>query len=120
MIEEKLSRLTPRQREEVENFIDFLMTRDSHSGQFLPSDGDTGYTEIQDRPESVTPSIFEKELSECHYGSNDLLPDYPEYGEPENFNHADVKSPRPTVPSPKRAVPKKADEGPGRLLDWVD
>ena len=97
MIEDKISRLTPEQQREVEDFIDFLITRDANtpitpiiSGVatiFLRAGGDVT---------QPAPMIFAEERPVAGRTDQDILPDYPEYGgpgtvgktrEPEQTNH---------------------------------
>jgi len=125
MIEEKLLHLTQRQRDEVEDFIDFMIGRDSPAAQSDQPGRDTSFVEIQERPEQVThsddaPSIFGTDLSESHNQGHDLLPDYPEYGEVVNSPKGEGGGARQAPGPQRRPAPKNTERDPGRLLDWVD
>jgi len=116
MIEEKLCRLSPEQRKEVEDFIDFLMNRDTGAPRVSYSRGmDSGFVEIQEPAPSVSHSIFSEDHATSPDTGRDILPDYPEYGgesiSPHTHPHHEER------PAPR---PRRMEKDPGQLLDWVD
>ena len=114
MIVDKISRLTPEQQREVEDFIDFLITRDSnipHSiGNHESSDNFSGIREDMRPP---TPMIFAEERPVAGRIDQDILPDYPEYGGTGTIGKIQETEKR-------IVIPRRVEKEPGRLLDWID
>jgi len=125
LIEEKLVRLTSEQRREVEDFIDFLMSRDG-----MPRQPDLGgssggsFSEISDSPDSAKDTLFARSHETTDTTGNsgdDLLADYPEYG--DIGNHQSGNAPNPKIPmnqTIKRAQRRQDSRDPSQLLDWLD
>lgn len=114
MIEDKIVRLTPDQQREVEDFIDFLITRDSnttHSANDIGSCND--FHEIREVIPTPAPMIFAEERPVVGRIDQDILPDYPEYGGPETIG-------KTREPERRIVVPRRTDKEPNRLLDWID
>ncbi|HTY15977.1 MAG TPA: hypothetical protein VMC42_09770 [Methanoregulaceae archaeon] len=121
MIEEKLSRLTSEQRREVEDFIDFLMSRDG-----IPKHGDLGggnrsFSEIGDFPDSAKDTLFCGSHEIPGNSGDDILADYPEYGETGNRQGGNAPDPRrPGNKDINRVQGRPDSKDPSRLLDWLD
>jgi len=114
MIEEKISRLTMEQQREVEDFIDFLIARDSNSIITIDNHENSGtFTRIREDLPQPTPMIFADERPVATRTDQDILPDYPEYGDGETIGK--VQEPERRI-----VIPRRAEKEPGRLLDWID
>ncbi len=115
MIVDKLSRLTPEQQREVEDFIDFLITRDSNtpvstcnhdrSGNFSPAP--------RDDMTQPAPMIFAEERPVAGHIDQDILPDYPEYGGSGTIG-------KTREPERRIVIPRRVEKEPGKLVDWID
>jgi hypothetical protein len=114
MIEDKISRLTPDQQREVEDFIDFLISRDSNTTHFTNDIGSANdFHEIRDIVPNSTPMIFAEERPVADRMDQDILPDYPEYGGPGTLE-------KTREPKRRIVVPRRTEKEPNRLLDWID
>ena len=121
MIEDKLSRLTPGQRRKVEDYIDFLISRDNNPELDLSSGTRKSFSEIQDLSGSKTHSLFSTNHGPSTLSGEDILPDYPEYGDIESLNDKDEQNHGRSMQSGARPVIKKANtKDPSQLLDWLD
>lgn len=110
MIVDKLSRLTPEQQREVEDFLDFLINRDSNSpvdssGNFSPARGDD--------MAQPAPMIFADERPVAYHTDQDILPDYPEYG-------GSGATGKTREPERRIVIPRRVEKEPGKLVDWID
>jgi len=112
MIEEKIPRLTPDQQREVEDFIDFLITKDTTPMQNSNS-YDYGHSSTRDEMKPPAPMIFAEESPVAEHGDRDILPDYPEYG-----GSGFIEKRR--EPERRVVVPRRNEKEPGKLLDWID
>jgi hypothetical protein len=114
MIEDKISRLTPDQQREVEDFIDFLITRDSNVTHSIQNHekGDN-YSGIRNDVTQPAPMIFAEERPVAGRNDQDILPDYPEYG-----GYGAIGETR--KPERNIIIPRRVEKEPGRLLDWID
>ena len=114
MIEEKISRLTPDQQREIEDFIDFLIARDSNATQGIHNHESSGnYSGIGNNATQPAPMIFAEDRPVAGRSDQDILPEYPEYGEPKIIGK--------TRESERRIViPRRTEREPGKLLDWID
>jgi hypothetical protein len=114
MIEDKISRLTPEQQREVEDFIDFLITRDSNiphnTGNHESSGNFSGIREDMKQP---SPVIFAEERPVAGRMEQDILPDYPEYGGQGTIG-------KPREPEKRMVIPHRVEKEPGKLLDWIN
>ncbi len=114
MIEEKILHLTPDQQREVEDFIDFLITRDSASARFTDKhDRSDNIVEIRERTVKQAPMIFAEERPVADGINQDILPDYPEYGESGSIGTS-------REPARRIVAPRRNEKEPGKLLDWID
>jgi len=114
MIEDKISRLTPDQQREVEDFIDFLITRDADTTNNTNTIGcSDSFHEIRGEVPPTAPLIFADERLMTARTDQDILPDYPEYGGPETFG-------KNREPERRIIVPRRVEKEPGKLLDWID
>ncbi|MEI6292735.1 MAG: hypothetical protein WCP36_03570 [Methanomicrobiales archaeon] len=114
MIEEKISRLTPDQQREVEDFIDFLITRDANTVHCTNNqDSYNNFNEIREDVPPPAPMIFAEERPVAGHLDQDILPDYPEYGGSETIGKA-------REPERRIVVPRRVEKEPGKLLDWID
>ena len=114
MIEEKLSRLTTDQQREVEDFIDFLIARDSNSTINIHNHENGGtFTRVREDLPQPAPMIFADERPVAGRIDQDILPDYPEYRNGETIGK--VQEPERRI-----VIPRRAEKEPGRLLDWID
>ena len=114
MIGDKISRLTPEQQREVEDFIDFLITRDSkipHSTGNHESSGN--FSGIREDMKQPTPMIFAEERPVAGRIDQDILPDYPEYGGAGTIG-------KTMEPEKRVVVSHRAEKEPGKLLDWIN
>ena len=121
LIEEKLARLTSEQRREVEDFIDFLMSRDGMPRQPDLSGSSISFSEINDFPDSGKDTLFARSHETANNSGDDILADYPEYG--EIGNHQSGNAPNPQSPmnrTIKRAQGHQDSRDPSQLLDWLD
>jgi hypothetical protein len=114
MIVDKLSRLTPEQLREVEDFIDFLSTRDSNT-PVSPYNNRTedNYFGIRDDVTQPAPMIFAEERPVAGHVDQDILPDYPEYGGSGTIG-------KTREPERRIVVPRRVEKEPGKLVDWID
>jgi hypothetical protein len=114
MIEEKISRLTPDQQHEVEDFIDFLISRDS-CATALPTHYhvDNSVTEPLREALPKTQMIFAEECPVAGHIDQEILPDYPEYGGAGSISVT-------REPERRVIIPRKQEKEPGKLLDWID
>jgi hypothetical protein len=114
MIVDKISRLTPDQQREVEDFIDFLITRDSDTS---PANGYTesgkSFSLVGSDTAPSSPVIFAGEHPAAGHSDQDILPDYPEYG-------GSGIAANERLPEKRIIVPRRTEKEPGRLLDWID
>lgn len=114
MIEEKISRLSPDQQREIEDFIDFLIARDSNAIQGVHNHESSGnYSGIGDNATQPAPMIFAEDRPVAGRSDQDILPDYPEYGGPETIG-------RTREPERRIVIPRRTEREPGKLLDWID
>lgn len=114
MIEEKISQLTPDQQREVEDFIDFLITRDSNAIH-RPQDNKSYDNSSRVRETIVQPAplIDADERPVAGRTEQDILPDYPEYGGSGITGK--------TAEHQRRVVaPRRVEQGSGGLVDWID
>ena len=114
MMEDKISRLTPDQQREVEDFIDFLITRDENTTHYTNNIGSCDH--FHETGGDVTPPaplIFAEERPVAGRTDQDILPDYPEYGGAETVG-------KPREPERRIIVPRRVEKEPGKLLDWID
>ena len=114
MIEDKISRLTPEQQREVEDFIDFLITRDS-SIPHSTGNHENGINFSGTRDNVIQPAhvIFAEERPVAGRIDQDILPDYPEYGESGSIGNSRELERR-------IFIPLMTEKKPGKLLDWID
>ena len=120
MIEEKLSRLTSEQRREVEDYIDFLMSRDRNPGPQGLSGGGS-FSEIREFSDSGKDTLFGGSHETLGNPGDDILSDYPEYGDTGSFPGTNEPNPgRPVNPGVKRVSRKPESRDPSQLLDWLD
>ncbi|MCU0629661.1 MAG: DUF2281 domain-containing protein [Methanoregulaceae archaeon] len=114
MIEDKISRLTPDQQREVEDFIDFLITRDENTtnctNNIMSCDN---FHEIRGGVPPPAPLIFADERPMTARTDQDILPDYPEYGGTQTVG-------KTREPERRVIVPRRVEKEPGKLLDWID
>jgi hypothetical protein len=107
-LEGKISKLSPGQRKEVEDFVDFLL---AHQGTTIPRE-EAGF--LAPPPDSSKPIILAEEIPV--HTKSDLLPGYHdleldlEGGEQERKGTGTQDRPRPA----------QKDEKVSRLLDWID
>jgi hypothetical protein len=121
LIEEKLSRLTSEQRREVEDFIDFLMTRDGVSKHADSGGGTRSFSEIADIPASGNDTLFGGSHEIQGSSGDDILADYPEYGDIGIHQSSNVQIPqRPQDRDIRRVRGRPDSKDPSRLLDWLD
>jgi hypothetical protein len=124
LIEEKLVRLTSEQRREVEDFIDFLMSRDGipqHKDYLSGSSSGGSYSEIGDMPDSGKDTLFGGSHEIQGNSGDDILADYPEYGDIGNRQGNNMPNPpRPVNQEIKRVQGRPESKDPSRLLDWLD
>lgn len=114
MIEEKIEHLTPEQRHEVEDFIDFLITRDSGStSSQADCDGNSDFPILQAVKVPARPVMYAEERPVSGRSEEEILPDYPEYG-------ASITAAKTREPERRVVVPRKVEKEPNRLLDWID
>jgi len=114
MIEEKISRLNPDQQREVEDFIDFLITRDSNATRCANNhESCDNVHEMRDTVTQPSPMIFAEERPVAGNIDQDILPDYPEYGGPGTIG-------KNREPERRIVVPRRVEKEPGKLLDWID
>ncbi|MEI6839744.1 MAG: hypothetical protein WCK53_00625 [Methanomicrobiales archaeon] len=114
MIEEKISHLTPDQQREIEDFIDFLIARDSNATQGVHNHESSGnYSGIEDNATQLAPMIFAEDRPVAGHSDQDILPDYPEYGGPETIG-------KTQEPERRIVIPRRTEREPGKLLDWID
>jgi hypothetical protein len=114
MIEDKLSRLTPDQQREVEDFIDFLITRDANTARSTNiHENYNNFNEIREEVPSPAPMIFANERPVTGHLDQDILPDYPEYGGSETTGKTRELERR-------IIIPRRVEKEPGKLLDWID
>jgi hypothetical protein len=114
MIVDKLARLTPEQQREVEDFIDFLITRDSNIPiKTFSHENEGNYSGITDNVAQPTPMIFADERSVVSHVDQDILPDYPEYGGSGSIC-------KTREPERRIVVPRRVEKEPGKLVDWID
>lgn len=106
-LEGKISRLSPGQRKEVEDFVDFLL---AHQGTEIPR-GDAGF--LAPPPDSSTPIILAKEIPVQR--KPDLLPGYHDL---EDDLETDKERSGTSAQARRRPVQK--NEQASRLLDWID
>ncbi len=107
MIQDKISRLTPYQQREVEDFIDFLIARDSITT------GSIHNHEDRDEVTRPAPVIFAEERPVTVSIDQDILPDYPEYTGAGTIC-------KKYEPERQVEVPRRVEKEPGKLLDWID
>ena len=114
MIVDKISRLTPEQQREVEDFIDFLITRDSNTpiSTYNHESGDN-FSGIRDDMIQPSPMIFAEERPVAGHIDQDILPDYPEYGGSGSIGKS-------REPERRIVAPRRVEKEPGKLLDWID
>lgn len=143
-LESKLDRLTPEQRKEIEDFVDFLLSRSSIPGispavpapvppilgaapPLLPGTepvpGEAGSGRVQDpgHPDSL-PAIVNWDGpasasgQELPYRSERITHDYSDYKE--------IGSPSPATEAvikiKRKIIAKQEQDKPHHLLDWVD
>jgi hypothetical protein len=121
LIEEKLSRLTSEQRREVEDFIDFLMSRDGVPKQADLRGSSVSFSEINDPPGSGRDTLFGGSHEIAGNSGDDLLADYPEYGDIGNRQGSTMPNPqRPVNPGFKRVQSRPESKDPSQMLDWLD
>ncbi|MCX6700316.1 MAG: hypothetical protein NTV68_10385 [Methanomicrobiales archaeon] len=114
MIVEKISRLTPDQQREIEDFIDFLITRDSNATQGVHNHESSGNNSgIRDNETQPASMIFAEDRSMAGRSDQDILPEYPEYGAPETIG-------RTREPERRIVIPRRNERETGKLLDWID
>ena len=114
MIEEKILHLTPDQQREVEDFIDFLMTRDSTSTRnTINNESCDNMRGGQGRGRKTAPMIFAEERPVADRIDQDILPDYPEYGGSGSIGKS-------REPERRIVIPRRNEKEPGKLLDWID
>jgi hypothetical protein len=102
-LEDKVARLSPEQRREVENFIDFVAQKKSSPGEILPGPAREGQVPpvmyAEERPVSSAPAI------------PDPLPSL------EDLRKHDSPAGKKDIPArPER----QRGKDPGLLLDWID
>jgi hypothetical protein len=120
LIEEKLSRLTSEQRHEVEDYIDFLMSRDRNPGPQGLSGG-SSFSEIREFSDSGKETLFGGSHEASGNPGDDILSDYPEYGDTRYSSGTnDPNSGRPVNPGVKRVPKEPEPRDPSQLLDWLD
>jgi hypothetical protein len=115
MIVDKLSRLTPEQQREVEDFIDFLITRDSNIPVSTYNNDSSGNFSPAHRNDTTQPSpmIFAEERPVACHIDQDILPDYPEYGGSGAIG-------KTREPERRIVIPRRVEKEPGKLVDWID
>lgn len=114
MIEEKISRLAPDQLREVEDFIDFLISRDSNATHGIRNhEGGDNVPRAMDEVAQPAPILFAEEYAVAARTDQDLLPDYPEYG-------GSGTTGKTREPERLKVAPRRAEKQPDRLLDWID
>ena len=115
MIVDKLSRLTPEQQREVEDFMDFLINRDSNTPISTYNHESGGNFSGAPRDDVVQPSpmIFAEERPVASHIDQDILPDYPEYGESGSIGKS-------REPARRIVALRRIEKEPGKLLDWID
>jgi hypothetical protein len=114
MIEEKIFRLTPDQQREVEDFIDFLIARDSNATHNTINNVSCDNLQgIRDDVKKNAPMIFAEERPVADRIDQDILPDYPEYGGSGSIGKL-------REPERRIVIPRRTDKEPGKLLDWID
>lgn len=109
-IEEKFSRLPPDLQKEVEDYIDFLLKKNS------PSPEKERILHFSDSVESPPPKPIIL-ADEIHFRSDqDILPGY------KDFSQVASSEAQVDVPAERPARPKKSQvSDPGKkLLDWID
>lgn len=102
-LEDKVARLSPEQRREVENFIDFVFQKKSSAGNSLPGPA---------REEQISPVMYAEERP---------VPASPAVPDPlpslEDLRKHDSPAGKKEIPA-RSERPKGKD--PGLLLDWID
>ncbi|HVP93540.1 MAG TPA: hypothetical protein VMS89_00010 [Methanoregulaceae archaeon] len=102
-LEDKMARLSPEQRREVENFIDFVLQKKSSAGDSLPGPAQEG---------QIPPVIYaEEKPSAAPPAVPDPLPSL------EDLRKHDV--PTGKKDSTARSERQKGKD-PGLLLDWIE
>lgn len=109
-IAEKISRLPPERQREIEDFVDYLLSRQSPREK--PGDSPdfliTSPTQVPSKPIILADEIpFRRDP--------DILPDYADLGQHADLGEGESKKGSP--PSIKKARP--SDPG-KKLLDWID
>lgn len=115
MIVDKLSRLTPEQQREVEDFIDFLITRDSNTPICTYNHDSSSNFSPAPRNDMTqpTPMIFAEERPVASHIDQDILPDYPEYGGSGVIG-------KTREPERRIVISRRVEKEPGKLVDWID
>jgi hypothetical protein len=120
LIEEKLSRLTSEQRREVEDFIDFMMSRDRNPAPQGLSGG-SSFSEIREFSDFQKDTLFGSSHETSGTSGDDILSDYPEYGDIGTISANNESNPvRPVNQGVKRVPRKPESRDPSQLLDWLD
>jgi len=146
-LESKLDRLTPEQRQEAEDFVDFLLSRSLVAGTLLdtprnsppvvnaappllipidpersgerPDVGTADPTRTEDRTAPVTvDGPSPAPFHEIGGGGEDLIThDYMDYGQ---FEHQPSPATEAVKKVRRKIIARDAQERPRNLLDWVD
>jgi hypothetical protein len=120
LIEEKLSHLTSEQRREVEDFIDFMMSHDRNPEPQGLSGG-SSFSEIREFSDFRKDTLFGGSHETSGSTGDDILSDYPEYGDTGNVRATNESNPvRPVNQGAKRVPGKPERRDPSQLLDWLD
>jgi hypothetical protein len=109
-LEEKIARLSPEQRREVENFVDFVARKNNSGGTPTPEG-----TFFQETPAEVhaNPIILAEEV---HVRKSTEIT--------EPLPVLEEQRAKDIPPEPRRESPQREDrfkkKDPGLLLDWID
>ncbi|MCX6693752.1 MAG: hypothetical protein NT074_04265 [Methanomicrobiales archaeon] len=108
-IGEKIGRLPPAQQQEVEDFIDFLLSRSALS---LGPPGISPFLAPDTVPLLSTQgaSLF----SEASSGHDEILPDYSSYDDPT------TQKPTQTVQVRQVRTVHRREEKAQKILDWIE
>ena len=145
-LESKLDRLSPDQRKEIEDFVDFLLSR---SGQACTSMNSTcnpppvlnvapppfsmiepvkaeetqpiGLQDLPRSDERTIPAVAGESVptlfKEISNGSDRITQNYMDYGQ---FDHPPSPATEAVIKVKRKIIAREEQEKPRHLLDWVD
>jgi len=109
-LEEKMARLSPEQRREVENFIDFIARKNNSS---ITANSEGTFLQETRAEAPANPIILAEEVQVRKSG--DI---------PAPLPVMEEQSVKDLPPEPRRESPQREDrfkkKDPGLLLDWID